>query len=175
MVTERQTLDLGEQLVAEIEGDVLRNSLRVVLLAERKDGAHNTEYDNREHRADECLGRTALPAAAAHDGVDDVLNELGHDQLRSCRDKQRAICQHCQAPVATRIAHRTRQHAETQTWLSAAASSLGLLRLGRRHRGNYAGRHHSAMAFYLIVCTRGHRSPGGPNVPGMRSLKHSIT
>ena len=40
-VAERQALDLGEELVAEVEGDVLRDALGVVLLAER------------EHRADE--------------------------------------------------------------------------------------------------------------------------
>ena len=51
VVTERQALDLGEQLVAEIEGDVLRDALGVVLLAEREYRAHHAEHDDREHGA----------------------------------------------------------------------------------------------------------------------------
>ena len=36
VVAERQALDLGEELVAEVEGDVLRDALGVVLLAVRR-------------------------------------------------------------------------------------------------------------------------------------------
>ena len=134
VVAERQPLDLGEQLVAEIEGDVLRDALRVVLLAEREYGSHDAEHDNREHGAYERLGRAALAGASAHDGIDDVLNELGYDKLCSGSDKQRAIGEKRQPTVATDVAHGSHQHPKARTRLTAA-SSLSAARFGGRHRG----------------------------------------
>jgi hypothetical protein len=54
-VAEGQPLDPGEQLVAEIEGDVLGDALGVVLLAEGEQRAYGGDQHDGDHRADQRL------------------------------------------------------------------------------------------------------------------------
>ena len=55
-VAEGQPLNAGEELVADIERDVLGDTLGVVLLAEGEHGAHRAEDDYGQHGADQSLG-----------------------------------------------------------------------------------------------------------------------
>ena len=109
VVAERQALDLGEQLVAEVEGDVLGDALGVVLLAEGEQGAHDGEDDDGQHRGEQgwCDGaRVRAGLDAADDGVDDDVDELGDDELGEGGDEQAAVGQGGDAPVAPGVGHR---------------------------------------------------------------------
>ena len=52
MVTERQALDFGKQIVAHVKGHALRQALRIERLQERKDAAHQCKDQNCYARRD---------------------------------------------------------------------------------------------------------------------------
>src|SRR5438067_7016379 len=99
----RQTLNAVELLVAQVECDVLRNALGVVLLSERKQRADAAKYDDGEHRRDQGLndrGLVRLRLGAADGRVDHDPHQLWDDQLRGSGDDQRTVGEQHETSVA---------------------------------------------------------------------------
>ena len=181
VVAERQALDLGEQFVAEVEGDVLRDALGVKRLTKRKQRPQGCEAKHRDHgrhqrrrgialigaqlveRRAEALGgcrldlrrqaQNLLGREGLHDGVDDALDQLRHHQLRERGDEQRTIGQQRHARIASDVADGAAQcrHVRAARALAAPAASHLSLRRAGGASAAICARPHALCLHALLL------------------------
>jgi len=153
MVAEREALDLFEQLVAKIEGQVLTYLLGQEGLCEGEKPARQGKDNDEDHcpvdgplGTDSTFGQLVdgerqllnrggafrigqgkdLPGEhAVGYGVKHVLHQLGNDKLCPDADKQGGIGQRCDDLVATQIVHGAAQVFHAAAALARSSRSTG--------------------------------------------------